>query len=322
LVIDTENKTSAKYARLLGPYDILPMSNYSIKTYIEALEYSARQAYDVVIVDSLSHAWAGKGGALEQAEQAKSKYGGNKFAAWGDVTPLQNKLVDTILSYPAHLIATMRMKIEYALITGDNGRQQVSKLGLGIIQRDSFEYEFDIIAQMDVEHNLTITKTRCFELDGFMAHKPDGAMGQVIAGWLGEGQPMPPKEPSYEPVDAGAIKATEQPKNGQLPPYSTEDEGTDNVPPKSRGPVNSKPTKPFKFPSSAAQDFFIEIESATDSYWQGNGGQFVETMKQLGVNWSILNDADKRINAWAALTDHARQRRAETSASQSPLGKA
>lgn len=191
LVLDTENKTSAKYARLLGPYDIMPLPDYSIKTYIDALEHiAALGVYDVVIVDSLSHAWAGKGGALEQAELAKSKYGGNKFAAWGDVTPLQNRLVDTILNYPTHLIATMRMKIEYALVAGDNGRQNVQKLGLGIVQRDSFEYEFDIIGQMDTEHNLTVTKTRCFELDGFMAHKPGGEFGKTIAAWLGDGEPV------------------------------------------------------------------------------------------------------------------------------------
>jgi len=187
LVIDTENKTSAKYAKNLGPFDVLGLPDYSLKTYIEALNYAAQRGYDVVVVDSLSHAWAGKGGALEQAELAKSKYGGNKFAGWGDVTPLQNQLVDTILAYPTHLIATMRMKIEYALVT-DGGSTKPQKIGLGIIQRDSFEYEFDIIGQMDIDHKLIVTKTRCSDLDGFMVSKPDGEFGRVIAGWLSDGE--------------------------------------------------------------------------------------------------------------------------------------
>lgn len=187
LVIDTENGTSAKYAKQLGPFDVMTLPDYSIKTYIDALNFAATKGYDVVIVDSLSHAWAGKGGALEQAEVAKSKHGGNKFAGWGDVTPLQNQLVDTILAYPVHLIATMRMKTEY-ILTDEGGRQAVKKVGLGIVQRDSFEYEFDIIAQMDIDHNLTITKTRCSDLDGFMMLKPDGTLGQRVALWLGEGK--------------------------------------------------------------------------------------------------------------------------------------
>jgi hypothetical protein len=190
LVIDTENGTSAKYAKLLGPFDVMTLPDYSIKTYIDALNFAATKGYDVVIVDSLSHAWAGKGGALEQAEVAKSKHGGNKFAGWSDVTPLQNQLVDTILAYPVHLIATMRMKTEY-ILTEEGGRQIVKKVGLGIVQRDSFEYEFDIIAQMDIDHNLTVTKTRCSDLDGFMMLKPDGALGRYIATWLTEGE-LPP----------------------------------------------------------------------------------------------------------------------------------
>lgn len=190
LVIDTENGSSAKYANQFE-FDILRLPNYSIKTYIEALDFAASKGFDVVIVDSLSHAWAGKGGALEQAELAKAKYAGNKFAGWADVTPLQNQLIDTILNYPSHIIATMRMKIEYALVDDGKGKSKPQKLGLGIVQRDSFEYEFDIIAQMDVEHNLSVTKTRCFTLDGFMANKPDGLLGQQVKAWLTEGAPIP-----------------------------------------------------------------------------------------------------------------------------------
>jgi hypothetical protein len=198
LVIDTENRTSSKYANKFS-FDILPLPNYAIQTYIDALSFvSGQDRYDVVIVDSLSHAWAGEGGALEQAELAgRTKYKGNKFAGWADITPLQNRLINTILSYPSHLIATMRMKIEYALVTVD-GKQVPQKLGLGIVQRDSFEYEFDVIGQMDVEHNLMITKTRCFELDGFMSAKPDGRLGQMIKSWLSDGA-MPP--PSFDTLD-------------------------------------------------------------------------------------------------------------------------
>ncbi len=191
LVIDTENGSSVKYADRFN-FQVLRLTDYRLETYIAALEFVSEQDFDVVIVDSLSHAWAGPGGALEAAEKAKSKYGGNKFAGWADVTPLQNKLIATILNYPSHLIATMRMKIEYALIDQGNGKTKPQKLGLGIVQRDSFEYEFDVIAEMDIEHNLRITKTRCSALDNVMENKPDGKIGKVIAEWLSGGKPAPP----------------------------------------------------------------------------------------------------------------------------------
>ena len=191
LVIDTENGTSAKYANQFD-FQILRLPNYSIKTYIEALEFAADKGFDVVIIDSLSHAWAGPGGALEQVDlAANAKFKGNKFAGWSDVTPLQNQLVNIILTYPAHIIATMRMKIDYILTTNSQGKQVPQKVGMGIVQRDNFEYEFDIIAEMDVNHNLVITKTRCFSLDGFMANKPDGLLGQQVKDWLTDGAPVP-----------------------------------------------------------------------------------------------------------------------------------
>lgn len=191
VVLDTENKSSAKYAQTWPSFgfDVLPMPDYAIKTYIDALDFVSTK-YDVVIVDSLSHAWAGRGGALEMAETMKAKHGGNKFAAWGDVTPLQNQLVEIILNYPQHIIATMRMKMEYVLTQDDRGKTSPQKVGLGIVQRDSFEYEFDIVGQMDIDHNLLITKTRCPNLDGFMMHKPDGTFGKVLSAWLNNGDPV------------------------------------------------------------------------------------------------------------------------------------
>ena len=182
LVIDTENKSSTKYADRFD-FDVLNLTEYKLTTYINALKYAETQGYDVVIVDSLSHAWVGPGGALDQVDQAS----GNKFTSgWKIVTPLHNQLVATILNYPIHLIATMRMKMDYILVLNEQGKQVPQKIGLGIVQRDGLEYEFDIVAEMSAEHHLTITKTRCFALDGFEASKPDGLLGQQVQSWLTE----------------------------------------------------------------------------------------------------------------------------------------
>lgn len=190
LVIDTENGTSAKYANEFE-FDILNLPDYKLTTYIASLEYCEKQSYDVVIIDSLSHAWSGPGGALEQVDQVSKKFKGNKYVAWGEVTPLHNKLITSILSFPTHLIATMRMKMDYVLSANEKGKQVPVKVGMGIVQRDGMEYEFDVIAEMTVEHYLTITKTRCFSLDGFETEKPDGLFGQHVKNWLSEGVEAP-----------------------------------------------------------------------------------------------------------------------------------
>ncbi|KKN35559.1 hypothetical protein LCGC14_0782500 [marine sediment metagenome] len=189
LVIDTENGTSAKYAGEFD-FDILPLTDYRLTTYIAALEHAAtKEGYDTVIVDSLSHAWAGPGGALEQVDNAPGK---NKFTSgWKIVTPLYNQLVEAILSFPAHLIATMRMKTQYILTANEKGQQVPQKAGMGIVQRDGIEYEFDVIAEMNVAHDLTVTKTRCSALDEFSMNRPDGTIGQAINTWLSEGVKAP-----------------------------------------------------------------------------------------------------------------------------------
>jgi len=80
------------------------------------------------------------------------------------------------------------------------------------------------------------------------------------------------------------------------------------------GPVTSEPksAKPFKFPSTAAEMFFKEIEASTDNYFEGNGFRFAKTIEKLGLNFgAILSSPEKRIEATAALSDYARTRRAE-----------
>lgn len=188
LVIDTENGTSAKYAGEFD-FDILPLSDYRLTTYIAALEYATLQGYDTVIIDSLSHAWAGAGGALEQVDKASGK---SKFTSgWKIVTPLHNQLVEVILAYPTHLIATMRMKMSYILTTNEKGQQVPQKAGMGIVQRDGIEYEFDVIAEMNVAHDLVVTKTRCSALDEFTMNRPDETIGQAINAWLSDGAEAP-----------------------------------------------------------------------------------------------------------------------------------
>ena len=81
--------------------------------------------------------------------------------------------------------------MDYILTQNEKGKQVPQKIGMGIVQRDGMEYEFDVIAEMTVDHYLTITKTRCFSLDGFEAEKPDGLLGRQIKEWLTEGEEAP-----------------------------------------------------------------------------------------------------------------------------------
>jgi len=48
---------------------------------------------------------------------------------------------------------------------------------------------FDIVADMDIDHNFIITKTRCKELDGLSINKPGRELGEKLRPWLSDGEP-------------------------------------------------------------------------------------------------------------------------------------
>jgi hypothetical protein len=179
-VIDTERGSASKYADLFD-FDVLEPETFSPRQYVNAiLEAERAGSYDVLVIDSLSHAWAGKGGALEMVDNASRGEGG-KFGAWRSVTPEHNLMVDTLIRSPLHVIATMRSKTEYVM----EGKT-VRKVGLQPVQRDGMEYEFDIVGDMD-DATLTIGKTRIPALKGTTIYQPGAELAATLRTWLDSG---------------------------------------------------------------------------------------------------------------------------------------
>lgn len=188
-LIDTERESSRLYADVFD-FDRLDLENHSPDTYIEALKAAGEAGYGVVIVDSLSHAWMGRDGALEQVDKAASRsQSNNKFTAWRDVTPMHNRLVDALRSVPAHLIVTMRSKMEYILEEDERGRKVPKKIGMAPIQREGVEYEFDIVGDMNLDNEMVITKTRASFLNKAIIKKPGKELGLKILEWCGYVEP-------------------------------------------------------------------------------------------------------------------------------------
>ena len=125
-LIDTERGSSELYSDLID-YDVAQLTPpYSPDKYIQAIK--AGEKYDLLIIDSLSHAWSGSGGILDMHSRAERAVR-NSFAAWKEVTPHHNALVDTILSSPCHIITTMRTKVSWE-VNNEDGKTKVVKVGL------------------------------------------------------------------------------------------------------------------------------------------------------------------------------------------------
>lgn len=198
-VIDSERGKAALYADRYQ-FDHLVLQDHSAERYIMGVDAAVSGGYAALLIDSLSHEWAGRGGILESVDRAKANGRNNRndFAAWADATPLHQRAIDAIVGAPLHVIVTMRTKVAYVLETNAQGKQVPRKIGLQPIQRDGVEYEFDVIGEMDQEHNLVITKTRCEALDGKRYAKPDAQLARTLLDWLA-GETPPASSPATVP---------------------------------------------------------------------------------------------------------------------------
>lgn len=188
-VVDTERGAASLYVGINGiAFDVLQMSKYDPRDLVKALAAAAQAGYGTVFVDSLSHFWKGTDGTLDQVEKAKSKYGGNSFAGWKDGTPMQNEMIDALLTFPGHVVVTMRSHTEWVLQDGPRGKEPVA-MGMRAEQRKGVEYEFGVVAAMDISNTLTVLKSRCPSLHKRVIREPNGAtdIAKPLLDWLNDG---------------------------------------------------------------------------------------------------------------------------------------
>lgn len=207
-VIDTERGSASKYSDLFT-FDVLELDTFHPQRYIDGIKAAEDAGYDVVVIDSLSHAWEGEGGVLDLHDKAtKRSGGGNSFTAWKDVTPIHRKLIDAILQSRCHIIVTMRSKMDYVQTADDKGRTVIKKVGMAPVQRAGIEFEFDIVADLDIDHNMVVTKSRCFAVADAVVNKPSAKWFETVKAWLGDGAPeqaaQPPQQPATPPAQPSA----------------------------------------------------------------------------------------------------------------------
>lgn len=234
-LIDSEPGASEWYAADFE-FDSLAPANNDPEIWIHYIEEAGRLGYNVVILDSLSALWSGSGGLLEMVDKEKSKSTTrNLMSPWMKATPIQNRLVESIRRSPCHVIATLRVKTEWVMENRE-GKQVPRKIGLGYVQRDQIEYEFDLVFDIDIEHRIKVSNRRGFMLlDGYEQERPGAELGEAIRKYLEEAgdedRPAPPSPPARaEPVPPPEAPQAERgrartasPKDGG-PSYQSDDQ--------------------------------------------------------------------------------------------------
>jgi len=140
-LIDTESGSGELYAHL-GDYNVIQLeAPFSPERYIEAIQACEEAGMEVIIIDSTSHEWEGKGGCLEINESiAQSKFRGNTWSAWSETTPRHQRFIQAIVGSKCHIITATRNKID-TVMTEDKKVKKVGtkwtsrKLRVGLINK-------------------------------------------------------------------------------------------------------------------------------------------------------------------------------------------
>lgn len=182
-VVDSENYSANLYAHL-GNYHVLPLlPPFTPENYMAAMAVCESKGIEVVILDSITHEWAGLGGVLDIHAQVK---GNNSYTNWLKVSPRHEAFVQKLLQSPVHIISTIRSKQDYILVE-KNGKQVPEKVGIKGIQRANLDYEFTLLFELDMNNKAVATKDRTSLFYGKLPSTLTADTGRRILNWCTQG---------------------------------------------------------------------------------------------------------------------------------------
>lgn len=132
-VIDTEAGRAKHYADQFR-FDHGDMhAPFRPDAYADAITSADKAGYPVIVVDSVSHVWAGDGGVLDWQEDELDRMAGDdwkkreavKMAAWIKPKMSHKAMVQKLLQVRAHLILCFRAEQKIEMVRGDNGKMQI-----------------------------------------------------------------------------------------------------------------------------------------------------------------------------------------------------
>ncbi len=224
-LIDTENGSGSLYANL-GDYDVLEIAApFTVQKYTAAIQEAVAGGYEALIIDSLSHAWAGDGGLLDQ-KSAKDSRGGNGFSNWADISKVYEQFKSAILQSPIHIIGTMRSKQDYVIESDSRGKQTPRKVGMAPIQREGMEYEFTTVFDVDMTHTAATSKDRTGLFTDEISQLTEDH-GRRLSAWLAGGAAPRPAEPDL------ALPETRVSRDGTVREERTSPQERQAAPPQS-----------------------------------------------------------------------------------------
>lgn len=290
---------------------------YSPDHYIAAIAKAQDLGAQVLLIDSISHEWFGKGGIQQIVDEAAARQtGGNKWAGWSVGTPAHNSFIEAIMSCDMHVVCTMRAKTEWMQVGG-----QPKKVGLGPVQREGMEYEFDAVIKLELEdHSGTVEVSRAlkdFPPGTALTNEQTGyVFAEKVWGWLSKGAP---RETAQKTEEAKQVEQQQQALAAQeaaeTPPQAPAEQpaetsageaAVDAAPTTEAGPTAmSESSAPAEEPT--AEQPAAEQQAANGALSSGKKGAITKALKGLqerhgdidgGTDWTVRLSAGLPNQKW------------------------
>ena len=191
---DTENDSASLYADR-HEFDTLSIgAPYLSKKFTEAIDAAVEAKYDLLIIDSLTHQWAGAGGILDRKAEEERRNPKLGFALWAKYKDEHRRFMAHLLAAPIHIISCLRAKQEHV-----QEGSKVIKLGLAPVTGEDAEYEFSVLFELNMEHRAHPSKDRSRLFDGRTIDLITDKPGRSLAEWLAAGnEPEPPQRATVD----------------------------------------------------------------------------------------------------------------------------
>lgn len=160
--IDTENNSlnlftdipasSGETFKDFKTVNLEPEDGYKPSNYLELRDMAIKAGAEVIIEDSISHAWQYEGGILTLVSNFTAKNAkGDKYAAWRDETIAHEKnlLLSLLRSNQCHVITTVRVKEKFVPEPGDDGKIRIKSIGEQQIMQDDIKFEPDLVLHLE-----------------------------------------------------------------------------------------------------------------------------------------------------------------------------
>ena len=220
-MIDTEAGRALHYADRFT-FDHLDMKPpFSPEAYAKAIHAAEEAGYGAIIIDSMSHEWAGEGGCQDMHDEAHIKMGGTEavnILAWRDAKLDHKRMVSRFLQCRSHLIFCLRAEEKIKFVKDPNtGKTKIEPQGWMPICEKNFMYEMTVSFMLNDEKPGYGKPIKLQEQHKpfFDATKPiDEQAGAKLAQWAGGGAVSQPAQPAVNHREAPpAEEITERPAN-------------------------------------------------------------------------------------------------------------